>query len=97
MDYHRKYVIATLVVAVAFGIVIWGLGRIQAEALSGHVRGFTKVVFFGSGLVGVSAAVCRYYFKSMSKRENDGQKIAMETLGELGRQKMADKKHNKLN
>ena len=91
MDYHRKRSTATIVLIIAFGLTFWGFRRMQIEAFSGHISTFTKIVFFSSAVIGVAAAVGRIYWKSLENQDYNGSKIAMDTMGALGRQKLEEK------
>ena len=91
MDYHRKRTVATIVLIVALGLTFWGFRRMQIEAFSGHISMFTKTAFFSSVVIGLIAAVGRIYWKSLENQDYNGSKIAMDTMGALGRQKLEEK------
>lgn len=97
MDYGRKRTIATVVLIIAVGLTFWGFNRIQTDGFAGHVTAFTKVVFFGSALTGIVAAMCRYYWRGMRSMDDNSQKIVMDAYGEIGRQKLEEKRRRKLN
>lgn len=92
MDYRWKYVGSTIVLAIAAGMLIWALREMQIEAFSGHVSTSIKVAVFGSAIVAIIAALCRYYWRSMSKSE-DGSGIALDAYAALGRQTLEEKKN----
>lgn len=96
MDTRTKYRIATGVLVVAVILVINGFGRMQSDAFGGHIRTSTKILFFGSAIVGLSAALARYYWRVQFDK-SQATKIEVETLANLGRERMGEKSRRRLN
>lgn len=94
MGTRSKYFIATAILVVALAGSLNGFSRLQRDAFSGHITNSTKILFFGSVLAGLGAALVRYYYRSQLDH-GDGSKIEVETLAALGREKMEEKKRRK--
>ncbi len=92
MYYRRAYHIATVVVFIACALAIWGFGRLQSEMLGGAMSRLTVAMFFGSVLVGIIAGVCRVYWRQRYDQARTSDKIALDTLAELGRQQYQNKR-----
>lgn len=89
MYVFQKYTIMRIFQAVAFFGILLGLEQMVSAGLSG-TKGriiVASIILFGSAVLGVVASVLTAYYKAHEQSHATQNKIEVDTLEKLGRQK----------
>jgi hypothetical protein len=84
MNAHRNYTIAHLLKILAFVGAIIGLLMVSNRAEGVIVP---LIILIGSVLIGLTASIMAAYYKSHEKNPETQQKVALETLAKIGKEK----------
>jgi hypothetical protein len=84
---RNKYHVMRVTQFVTVLLVLAALQKLAVAGLSGGSIVWPAILLFGSTVVGLTASVLAHYYNSRQDDLVQSQKIAIETLARLGRQK----------